>query len=256
MTKAPAIFIGHGSPMNAIQESGSTRAWAQLGQKYPAPKAIVAISAHWYTHGVRIMSNEKPETIHDFGNFPQALYDMQYPAPGEPALASKITNMLKPFNAKLDSTWGLDHGTWSILVHMYPKADIPVVQVSLDAMRSPAEHMDIGRALAPLREDNVLILASGNIVHNLRALNTLSGAAPWTESFDNYITDAVRTHNETALLDYHKRPEAPLAAPDWEHFFPVFYAMGARLPGEKPTIMKKDPDRPGLTMSLFAYGVP
>jgi aromatic ring-opening dioxygenase catalytic subunit (LigB family) len=169
-TRAPALFVGHGSPMNAIEDTPSTRGWAKIARAFPKPRAIVAISAHWVTEGVRVMSNARPKTIHDFGRgFPQALFEVEYPAPGDPALARRITELLSPFGAGLDESWGLDHGAWSVLVHMYPGADIPIVQVSLDARRAPEEHYAIARALAPLRDDNVMIRAAGNIVHNLPA---------------------------------------------------------------------------------------
>jgi 4,5-DOPA dioxygenase extradiol len=170
MTRAPALFVGHGSPMNAIEDTPSARGWAEITTRFARPRAIVVVSAHWVTEGVRVTSNERPPTIHDFGrSFPQALFDVQYPAPGDPQLAQRIVGLLTEFGARLDDTWGLDHGAWSVLVHMYPRADIPVVQVSLDARRGPEEHYAIARALAPLRDDNVLLLAAGNIVHNLPA---------------------------------------------------------------------------------------
>src|SRR5262245_22381436 len=179
MTRAPALFIGHGSPMNAIEDSPAARGWAEVAARFPKPDAIVVVSAHWVTDGVRVMSNAHPRTIHDFGrSFPQALFDVQYPAPGDPALAHAIVEPLSRTGARLDDGWGLDHGTWSVLKHMYPEADVPVVQVSLDVRRPPAEHYAIGRALAELRDDNILLMGSGNIVHNLHAFFQAAAMTP------------------------------------------------------------------------------
>jgi 4,5-DOPA dioxygenase extradiol len=256
MSKAPALFIGHGSPMNAIEDTPSARGWADIAQRFPRPRAIVAISAHWVTEGVRVMSNERPPTIHDFGKgFPQALFDVEYPAPGDPALARDIVQRLSAFGAQLDDSWGLDHGAWSVLRRMYPHADIPVVQVSLDARRPPAEHLAIAQALAPLRDDNVLIVALGNIVHNLPAFFRTKVQEPWVERFDAFITGAAAAGDDAAVLNYAAQADAREAAPDWEHFFPVFYALGARREGETATVFNRYYD-PGISMTAFAYGLP
>lgn len=255
-TRAPALFVGHGSPMNAIEDSPSARGWADIARRFERPRAIVAVSAHWVTKGVRVTSNAHPRTIHDFGrSFPQALFDVQYPAPGDPALAQKIVDLLTPFGAQLDDTWGLDHGTWSVLRRMYPDADIPIVQLSLDPRRSPQEHFAIGQALLDLRDDSILILASGNIVHNLPAFFRTKQLEPWVQEFDDFITGAAMTGDDAAVLSYASRPDAHDAAPDWEHFFPVFYALGARRDGETPYIFNKHYD-PGISMTGFAYGLP
>jgi 4,5-DOPA dioxygenase extradiol len=254
--RAPALFVGHGSPMNAIEDTPSARGWAEIARAFPKPRAIVVISAHWVTDGVRVMSNARPRTIHDFGkSFPQALFDVEYPAPGDPALAERIAEILTPFGARLDDSWGLDHGAWSVLVHMYPNADIPIVQVSLDARRSPEEHYKIARALAPLRDDNVLLLAAGNIVHNLPAFFRTRELEPWVQGFDDFITSAAASGDDAAVLNYAARAEARDAAPDWEHFFPVFYTLGARRAGETPYVFNKHYE-PGISMTAFAYGLP
>jgi 4,5-DOPA dioxygenase extradiol len=256
VTTAPALFVGHGSPMNAIEDTPSARGWAEIARAFPKPRAIVVISAHWVTDGVRVMSNAQPRTIHDFGrSFPQALFDVEYPAPGDPELAKAIKEKLTAFGAQLDDTWGLDHGSWSVLVHMYPDADIPIVQVSLDARRGPEEHYAIARALAPLRGDNVLILAAGNIVHNLPAFFRTKQLEPWVQSFDEFVTSAAASGDDASVLRYPARPEARDAAPDWEHFFPVFYTLGARREGETPYIFNRYYD-PGISMTAFAYGLP
>lgn len=254
--RAPALFIGHGSPMNAIEDTPSARGWAEIARAFPKPNAVVVTSAHWVTEGVRVMSNAHPETIHDFGRgFPQALFDVQYPAPGDPDLARAIVEKLTQYSARLDDSWGLDHGAWSVLRRMYPDADIPIVQVSLDAGRPPQEHYAIGRALGDLRDDDILILAAGNIVHNLRAFFRTKQLEPWVQEFDDFITGAVALGDDAAVLSYATRPDAREAAPDWEHFFPVFYALAARRDGETPHIFNKHYD-PGISMTAFAYGLP
>jgi 4,5-DOPA dioxygenase extradiol len=255
--RAPALFVGHGSPMNAIEESPSARGWAEIAARFPRPRAIVVISAHWVTAGVRVTSNERPRTIHDFGrSFPQELFDVQYPAPGDPALAQRIVDLLAPFGAQLDETWGLDHGAWSVLRHMYPDAEIPIVQVSLDIRRRPEEHYAIGRALASLRDDNVLILASGNIVHNLPGFFRAPSPEPqpWVPSYDALIAGAADA-DHAAILNYAEQPDAPVAAPDWEHFFPVFYALAAQRDGERAHLFNRH-FFPGISMTSIAYGLP
>lgn len=255
-TRAPALFVGHGSPMNAIEDTPSARFWAELARAFPKPKAVVVISAHWVTEGVRITGNERPRTIHDFGRgFPQALFDVQYPAPGDPKLAHDVAALLAPFAAQIDNSWGLDHGAWSVLRRMYPDADVPIVQVSLDVRRPPAEHLAVAQALAPLRDQGVLILAAGNIVHNLPAFFRTRTLEPWVERFDHFITDAAKSGDDAAVLAYAAHPDAAEAAPDWEHFFPIFYTLGARRDGEAAQIFNQHYE-PGISMTAFAYGLP
>ncbi len=253
--RAPALFVGHGSPMNAIEDTASARFWAEIARRFARPRAIVVISAHWVTEGVRVTSNDKPRTIHDFGrSFPQDLFDVEYPAPGDPTLAQRIVGVLAPFGAQLDESWGLDHGAWSVLRHMYPDADVPVVQVSLDQRRGPQEHHAIGKALASLREDNVLILASGNIVHNLPAFFRTKQLEPWVQAFDDFITEAAANGDDDAVLRYQEHPHARDAAPDWEHFFPVFYALGAREGDERAQVFNRRYE-PGISMTAFGCGL-
>ena len=257
MTRAPALFVGHGSPMNAIEDTPSARGWAEIARAFPRPRAIVVISAHWVTEGVRVTSNAHPRTIHDFGrSFPQALFDVQYPAPGDPALAQRIVGLLTPFGAQLDESWGLDHGAWSVVRHMYPDADVPIVQVSLDVRRGPEEHYAIGRALEALRDDNVLIIGSGNIVHNLPAFfhATSPEPQPWVPTYDALIAGAADA-DHAAIINYAKQPEASDAAPDWEHFFPVFYALAAQREGERAHLFNRH-FFPGISMTSIAYGLP
>jgi 4,5-DOPA dioxygenase extradiol len=257
MTRAPALFVGHGSPMNAIEDTPSARGWAEIARAFPKPRAVVVISAHWVTEGVRVTSNERPRTIHDFGrSFPQALFDQQYPAPGDPALASAIVEKLTVFGAELDDSWGLDHGAWSVLKHMYPDADVPIVQVSLDVRRPPADHYAIARALAPLRDENVALLGSGNIVHNLPAFfrATSPDPQPWVGAYDDLIVSSIEG-DHSAALNYKAQTDAAVAAPDWEHYMPVIYALGAQTQGETPYIFNRH-YAPGISMTAFAYGLP
>ena len=255
-TRAPAIFVGHGSPMNAIEDTPSARGWAEIAQRFPKPKAIICISAHWVTDGVRVMANAHPRTIHDFGRgFPQALFDQHYPAPGDPELAADITKRLAAFDARLDETWGLDHGTWAVIKHMYPEADVPIVQVSLDARRGSQQHFEIAQALAPLREENVAIVGSGDIVHNLQSFFRNQGQPPpWDKEFDDYILDAIARGDVGAVLNYAMHPAIPNANADWEHFFPLFYTLAARREDEAPHVFNRHLF-PGISMTSISFGV-
>jgi len=247
--------------MNAIEDTPSARGWAEIARAFPKPNAIVVISAHWVTEGVRVTSNAHPRTIHDFGrSFPQALFDVQYPAPGEPNLAHAIVEKLTAFGARLDDTWGFDHGAWSVLRRMYPDADVPIVQVSLDIRRPAAEHYEIACALADLRDDNILVLGSGNIVHNLRTWRTfmVEGdrlAPPQDYAFEEFVTGAVVANEAAAVINYRAHPAAPVAAPDWDHFTPVIYGLGARRSDETPFIFNRE-FAPGIAMTSFAFGLP
>ncbi len=253
--RAPALFVGHGSPMNAIDDTPAAKGWAEIARAFRRPSKILVISAHWVTDGVRVTSNAHQRTIHDFGHgFPQALFDVQYPADGDPTLARRVADLLAPFGATLDSGWGLDHGAWSVLRRMYLNADIPVLQLSLDAQRGPEEHHKIARTLAPIRDDNVLILAAGNIVHNLPAYFRTRQPSGWVADFDAFITNAVARGDDAAVLNYLARPDARDAAPDWDHFFPVFYALGARCDDERAAFFNQYYE-PGISMTAFGYGI-
>jgi len=255
MTRMPVIFVGHGSPMNAIEDNANSRGWADLAKRFAKPAAILCVSAHWVTDGVRVLAAPKPRTIHDFGGFPAELHAVQYPAPGAPTLAKRVATLLASFGAETDLAWGLDHGAWSVLAWMYPDADVPVLQLSLDARRSPQQHYDIARALAPLRSENVLILASGNIVHNLRAFFGRGLApGPWSERFEGFVVDAATRSADAEIIAYDTHPDSALAAPDWEHFVPILYALGARSPGERLDVLTRD-IVPGVAMTSLAFGL-
>jgi len=236
--RLPAIFFGHGSPMNTLDDNRYTQAWARLGSEVGKPKAILAVSAHWYTRGTAVTAMEKPKTIHDFYGFPQELYDVEYPARGDPALANRVQKLLAPVEVGLDQSWGLDHGTWSVLKHAYPNADVPVVQLSIDATKPAAFHYELGSRLAPLRDEGVLIAGSGNVVHNLRMMGR-DGGAPydWTVRFNDYVRDALATEQYERLVAYEEAGEAArLAVPTPEHYLPLLYVLGAQQPGESAAV--------------------
>jgi 4,5-DOPA dioxygenase extradiol len=224
--RMPALFVGHGSPTNAIDDSEFSRAWAEMGEALPRPSAILCISAHWETVGTRVTAMESPRTIHDFSGFPQALIDMHYPAPGSPELARLACESLKKTEVRLDQTWGLDHGTWSVLCRMYPRADIPVVQLSLDRRREPEAHYELARDLRILRNQGVLILGSGNIVHNLRRIVWQDTAYDWAIEFDQTMRRLVVSGDHDSIVHYRRLGNAArLAVPTNEHFLPLLYIL-------------------------------
>ncbi|MEG6586298.1 4,5-DOPA dioxygenase extradiol [Dendrosporobacter sp. 1207_IL3150] len=228
MSIMPAIFVGHGSPMIAIEDSPYSRTWAQIAAELPKPEAILSISAHWYTKGTRVMVNDRPRTIHDFYGFPEALYRIMYPASGAPDYARKARELLGD-SAVFDESWGLDHGTWCVLRSMYPEADIPVFQVSVDRSASPEEHYALGRKLFDLRNQGVMIFGSGNVVHNLSMIDwSRGGGYDWAYEFDNAIVDHVLKKAHQGVIEYQRlgRP-AQMAVPTLEHFLPLLYVLGA-----------------------------
>ncbi len=228
-TTMPVLFIGHGSPMNAIEDSEFSRAWAAVAQSLPMPKAILCVSAHWETSGTRVTAMEQPKTIHDFYGFPPALFEKRYPAPGSPELARITVETLKQSHVQPDSEWGLDHGAWSVLCQMYPKADVPVVQLSLDQRQAPAAHYELGRELRALRKKGVLIIGSGNIVHNLREIVWEDTAFDWALEFDAKMRDLILSGDHKAIVDYSKLGRsARLAVPTAEHYLPMLYVLGAQ----------------------------
>ncbi len=233
------MFLGHGSPMNVLQDNAFTRAWGDLGRRLPRPRAIVCISAHWESKGVLVNSAPRPRTIHDFYNFPPELYAITYPAPGDPGLAKRIEALLAPTaRADLDG-WGFDHGAWGVLKFLYPEADIPVVMLSQDLRKSAAEHYAVGQALAPLRDEGVMILGSGNIVHNLRRFDrSATTGLDWAERFNEAVKARVLSGDHAALINYPSLgPDAPLSVPEAEHYHPLLYVLGARRPEDRVELL-------------------
>ena len=228
----PAIFFGHGNPMNAVQTNGFTEGWRMIGERTPKPQAILSISAHWFVPGIRVTANKAPRTIHDFGGFPRELYQVQYPAPGEPDLARRVQSLLAPVPVLLDESWGLDHGTWSVLKHVYPEADVPIVQLSIDERQPPEFHFELGKKLAPLRAEGVLIVGSGNLVHNLHTYawgRHVPEPYDWAVRFETTASRHLSSGNYQALVDYEALgKDALLAIPTPEHYLPLLYVGGTR----------------------------
>ena len=226
--RMPVVFFGHGNPMNALAGNENTAAWGAIGRAMPKPRAILAISAHWFIRGTKVTAMLAPRTIHDFGAFPKALFEFTYPASGDPQLARRVRDMLAPVDVELDQSWGLDHGTWSVLAHVFPEANIPVVQLSIDETRSAAFHYDLARKLAPLRDEGVLIIGSGNVVHNLeRALWTPNPAAyDWATRFEAWARQHISAREHMPLIEYERMGmDASMAVPTPEHYLPLLYTI-------------------------------
>jgi 4,5-DOPA dioxygenase extradiol len=233
--RMPVVFFGHGSPMNTLLDNHYTQAWAHIGSSLPRPKAILSVSAHWYRRGTAVTAVDRPQTIHDFAGFPRELFEVHYPAPGDLPLCERIRALLAPVDVAMDQTWGIDHGTWSVLRHAFPKADIPVVQLAIDKLQPAAFHYDLGQRLAPLRDEGVLILGSGNAVHNLRTVRWEPGAAPyeWAERFNEFVRQHVTTRDHTPLVDYGAAGnDARLSIPTPDHYLPLLYTLALHQPGE------------------------
>ena len=226
--RQPAAFIGHGVPLNALEDNAWTREWAALGRELPRPRAVLAVSAHWYINATAVTAMPDPRTIHDFYGFPRELAEFDYPASGAPELAAEVAEAVKPTWVGADQdSWGLDHGTWSVLTHVFPDADVPVAQLSVDATKPAGYHFDLGTRLATLRDSGVLVLASGNIVHNLRTVDPSLGDAgtDWAHRFDDHAQEILTEHPEDALKLI-EHPDAPLAVPTADHFRPLLYTAG------------------------------
>jgi 4,5-DOPA dioxygenase extradiol len=233
MERMPLLFIGHGSPMNAIEDNEFSRSWMAVGKTLPPPKAILCVSAHWESMGTQTTAMEKPRTIYDFYGFPPELYEKTYPAPGSPELAARVLELVGTDGTAKDLKWGLDHGTWSVLARLFPKAEIPVVQLSLDVNKNSQEHYDLGRQLKPLRDEGILILGSGNIVHNLRMVVFEDIAYDWALAFDGMVKKWILDGNHDPLIQYHKQGrEAALSINSAEHYKPLLYVLGAQDSGE------------------------
>ncbi|MDQ0466077.1 4,5-DOPA dioxygenase extradiol [Caulobacter ginsengisoli] len=253
--RLPVLFLGHGSPMNAIEDNSWRRAWAQAGERLTRPRAILCVSAHWETQGAAVTASPAPPTIHDFGGFPQALFEVQYPVPGDPALARRVAQLLSPDPVRQDPGRGLDHGAWSVLAPMYPAANIPIVQLSLDRAASNQWHYEAGRRLAPLRDEGVLIVGSGDIVHNLRAVDFRRGETPdWAVRFNDTAKRLIEAGDHQPLIDYAQLgPEAEASINSAEHYLPLLYVLGAAEPGERPDFFNDDVFA-AISMTSVAFG--
>jgi 4,5-DOPA dioxygenase extradiol len=236
VSRLPAIFFGHGNPMNALADNVYTRAWRTIGSSIPKPHAVLCVSAHWYVPYTAVTAMASPRTIHDFGGFPRELFEFQYPAPGSPTIAAEIRELLGP-SAQLDQSWGLDHGAWSVLCHVYPEADVPVLQLSIDRTLSTRDHYELGRALAPLRERGILVVGSGNLIHNLGAYAWGQENVPpydWALRFETQAKTAMLAGDHRPLIEYQSLGrDALLASPTPDHYLPLLYVLGAQLPGDE-----------------------
>ena len=256
----PVLFIGHGSPMNGIEDNEFSNRWKNMAKEIPTPAAVLVVSAHWFSKGTRITAMDFPETIHDFGGFPQALFDVQYPAPGNPALAKETASLLHSAHVELDHDWGLDHGTWTVVRHMYPDAKIPVLQLSIDYTKGPQYHYDLAKELYGLRKKGVLIIGSGNMVHNLRMvswdqMNTPGFGFDWAlkmnDTFKHLITDG----DYKPLINYESLgAEARLAIPTPEHYLPLLYSLGLKGSNDKVSFFNDKAVAGSLTMTSVKIG--
>ncbi len=236
--KMPVLFLGHGSPMNAIEENEFVKGFRDIAKTIPIPNAILCVSAHWFTKGTKVTAMEMPKTIHDFGGFPQALFDVQYPAKGSPALAKETKSLLLPEMVALDDKWGLDHGAWSVIKHLYPEANIPVIQLSIDYTKTGQEHYELAQQLSSLRNKGILIIGSGNIIHNLGMIDFANAhkddyGYDWAIEARSDINKYLLNGNYQPLIDYHKQSKAfQLAIPTPDHYLPLIYSLGLQEKGE------------------------
>lgn len=251
--KMPTLFIGHGSPMNAIEKNAFTDLLATLPTRFEKPKAILVVSAHWETRGGQVLKVLRPETIHDFGGFPKELFAVQYRPPGAPEVADKILQLLQHHGVRASTSWGLDHGAWSILKHMYPQADVPVLQLSLNRDFSLEQHLELAKDLGGLRELGILILGSGNVTHNLRLIDWRPGAPimGWAQEFDQMIKSALENRDEKVLLAKENGAQWNQAHPSLEHYIPLLYAYGATGPTEKIEFIFESIEMGSLSMRSF-----
>ena len=254
----PAVFLGHGNPMNALLNNSYTEAWRRLGREMPRPKGILSISAHWYVPSIGVTVTTAPKTIHDFGGFPRELYQVQYPAPGDPTLAHHVQQLLAPLPVVLDDRWGLDHGTWSVLRHVYPDAEVPVVQLSIDETQPSSFHFEVGRKLAPLRGEDVLIVGSGNLVHNLHAYawgRRTVDPYDWAFRFEAMAREMMVAGEFQSLIDYEALGrEAILSIPTPDHYLPLLYVLASRQNGEAITFPVEGVDGGSISMLAAKVG--
>lgn len=252
--RMPSLFIGHGSPMNAIEDNEFSRTWIELGQKLPRPNGIVCISAHWETRGEYVTSMPVPRTIYDFYGFPPELYAINYPAPGSPELADRIRDLSNGRMIQPDFSWGLDHGTWSVLARMYPKADIPVVQLSLDRNQGPEYHYQVGQELAALRQEGILILGSGNLVHNLRLVQWDDKQFDWAVEFDAFVKKEIADNDPDPLIHYEKAGQAAtLSINSAEHYLPLLYILGTRVNEDAVTFYNEKVTMGSISMRCLEF---
>jgi 4,5-DOPA dioxygenase extradiol len=252
----PVLFVGHGSPMNAIEDSPFRRNWATAARQMPRPRAVLCVSAHWETRGVALTSSDRPVTIHDFYGFPQPLFDVRYPAPGDPALAQEIATLLAGTPVTLDAQRGLDHGSWSVLTAMYPEADVPVLQLSLDTSRTGPSHYALARSLAPLRARGVLVMGSGDIVHNLRVADfrRIDGY-DWAVRFNAEVRARILTRDHAALMNYEALgPDARLAIPTPEHYLPLLYCLALQEDGDEVALFNDEVVLGSVSMTCVSIG--
>ena len=258
MTRMPTIFFGHGNPMNAIEPNAWTDSWRALAAEFPAPEAILCVSAHWYLPGTMVTAQERPRTIHDFGGFPAALFEVSYPALGDPQLCNRVADLLSPLDVDLDRDWGLDHGTWSVLRHVYPDADVPVVQLSIDETLPAEAHYGIGRKLATLRDEGVLVIGSGNLVHNLHAYSW--GRHPvepfdWAVRFEKKARELMLAGDHHPLVDWEAMGrDAQLSAPTPDHYLPLLYVLGAGIDGDPVSFPTEGFDGGSVSMLSVRLG--
>jgi len=254
----PAIFFGHGNPLNAIQENQYTAGWARIGKTIPRPKAVLCVSAHWYLPGTAVTATGAPRTIHDFGGFPRELYEVQYAAPGSTELAARVQELLAPVNVELDHRWGLDHGAWSVLRHVFPDAGVPVVQLSIDETREPQFHYELGKALSPLRDEGVLVCGSGNLVHNLHTYAWGKHEVEpfdWAVRFETLARELLLKNNDQPLVNYEALGrDALLSAPTPDHYLPLVYVLGLRRPGDTASFPVEGFDGGSISMLTVQFG--
>jgi len=254
----PAIFFGHGNPLNAIAQNSYTEAWQRIGMQTPKPKAILSVSAHWFAPGTGVTVSTSPRTIHDFGGFPRELYQVKYPAPGDPELARRVQELLHPLAVRPDNSWGLDHGTWSVLCHVYPEADVPVVQLSIDETKPAAFHFEIGQRLAPLREEGILIVGSGNLVHNLHTYawgRHVPDPYDWAVRFEDRAKGLMLAGDNKPLIEYESLGrEALLSIPTPDHYLPLLYVLGARLNSDNIAFPAEGVDGGSISMLSVQVG--
>jgi 4,5-DOPA dioxygenase extradiol len=254
----PAIFFGHGNPMNAVSKNFYTDSWAAIGNSIPRPKAILCVSAHWYLPGTAVTAMSSPRTIHDFGGFPRELYQVEYPAPGSPELSKRVQELLAPLPVHLDQDWGLDHGTWSVLCHVFPHADVPVVQLSIDETRPAQFHYELAKLLAPLRDEGVLIIGSGNLIHNLHTYawgKHEVGPFDWAVRFERLARELLLKGDNAPLVQYELLGrDALLAAPTPDHYLPLLYVIALRRDGEAVSFPVEGFDGGSISMLTVQVG--